>query len=404
MKSKTFVLMFLAIGCGLVAAYLTARITAKQAAPDTVPVLVAKEKIKAGDVIKDPEKVFVEMRYPQGTTPNAISNTEDLKGKMVNKTIQPGQWVTPDDISANFGIELPKGYYGMSVKVSAETGASGFILPKSRVNVVATIRPSNNRTRPRVVTVLQDVLVLAVDTMAQRPEDKIAIGGLSTALLAVKPADSQKLAYAQSVSDLRLVLRPHDDEEKQLLQPLEQLDADLGYSEGHGGTFGGSGRPDAPAQTYRLAVAKKDLEAGTKIDDPEQLFEVRSFVDVPDKALAPEELASLKGKTLKVPVFKDGVLTQKHFDEKLAAVVVAGAVERKRHMLFIQNGGNAPQVTTFVDGSAAGDESRFLSLPPEEKGEKPEPAKQPTTKPETAKPDPTKPDGGTIDPLGGRPQ
>jgi len=398
MKSKTFVLMFLAIGCGLVAAYLTARITAKQAAPDTVPVLVAKEKIKAGDVIKDPEKVFVEMRYPQGTTPNAISNAEDLKGKMVNKTIQPGQWVTPDDISANFGIELPKGYYAMSVKVSAETGASGFILPKSRVNVVATIRPSGTHSRPKVVTILQDVLVLAVDTLSSRPEDKLAIGGLSTALLAVKPPDSQKLAYAQSISELRLVLRPHDDEEKQLLQPLEQLEADLGFNEGRG-SFGP--RSDAPAQTYRLAVAKQDLEAGTKIDDPDKLFEVRSFVDVPDKALVPEELASLKGKTLKVPVFKDGVLTQKHFDEKLAAVVVAAAVERKRHMLFIQNGGNTPQVTTFVDGSASGDESRFLSLPPEEKpADKPEPAKQPATKP-----DPTKPDGGTIDPLaGGRPQ
>ena len=41
MKSKTFIMMFLAIGCGLVAAYLTARISAKQATPDTQPVLVA---------------------------------------------------------------------------------------------------------------------------------------------------------------------------------------------------------------------------------------------------------------------------------------------------------------------------------------------------------------------------
>jgi hypothetical protein len=225
--------------------------------------------------------------------------------------------------------------------------------------------------------------VLAVDQIANRPEEKLAIGGLATALLAVKPNDSQKLAYAQSVSELRLVLRPHDDDEKQLLQPLDHLDADLGFNEGHGGVYG-STRPDAPAQTYRLAVAKKDLEAGTKIDDPDQLFEVKSFVDVPDKALAPEELASLRGKSLKVPVFKDNVLTQKHFDEKLAAVVVASKAEPKRHLLFIQNGGNLPQVTTFVDGSTAGDESRFLSLPPEDKAaDKPEPAKQPTTKPET---------------------
>ena len=75
MKSKTFVMMFVAIGCGLVAAYLTARISAKQAMPDSVPVLVAKERIRAGDVIKEPEKLFVEMRYPAGTTPNAMGSS-----------------------------------------------------------------------------------------------------------------------------------------------------------------------------------------------------------------------------------------------------------------------------------------------------------------------------------------
>ena len=61
MKSKTFVMMFVAIGCGLVAAYLTARISAKSATPDTTPVLVAKEKIHAGQVIKEPEKLFIEL-------------------------------------------------------------------------------------------------------------------------------------------------------------------------------------------------------------------------------------------------------------------------------------------------------------------------------------------------------
>ena len=33
MKSKTFVMMFVAIGCGLVAAYLTARITPSRRCP-----------------------------------------------------------------------------------------------------------------------------------------------------------------------------------------------------------------------------------------------------------------------------------------------------------------------------------------------------------------------------------
>ncbi len=346
MKSKTFVMMFLAIGCGLVAAYLTARISARQATPDTQPVLVAKEKILSGQVIKDPEKSFVLMNYPTGSTPNAISNLDDLKNKIVNKTVQPGQWLTPDDISGNFGIDLPKGYYAMSIKVDAVSGAAGFILPKSKVNVVATIKPSGMGGKPKVVTILQDVLVLAVDQTTVRPEDKMAVAQLSTALLAVKPSDSQKLALAQSMGDLRLVLRAHDDDSKVFLPPQEYVDTD---------TLAGDiapGAPKAPEKPLiKLAVAKQDLEAGTVINNPEDFFTLKGFAEAPDKAVTADELNGLKGKTVRHSVFKDGVLTAKHFEGDEAPAVVK-APEVKRHVLFIQNGGSAPVMVTFKDGVA----------------------------------------------------
>jgi Flp pilus assembly protein CpaB len=346
MKSKTFVMMFVAIGCGLVAAYLTARISAKSATPDTVPVLVAKDKIPAGQVIKDPEKVFVEMRYPVGTTPNAISSFEELKNKMVGKTIQPGQWLTPDDLSSNFGIELPKGYYAMSVKVDAATAAGGFILPKSRVNVVATVRPNGYASKPKVITVLQDVLVLAVDQVAVRPDDKMAVNQLSTALLAVKPADSQKLTLAQGMGELRLVLRAHDDEAKVPLTPQEHLDVD---QSGFGGE--GTATVQAPPKV-KVIVAVKDLDANQAIDDPAKFFQTKEVAEAPEKAVAGDELAALKGKTLKHSLFKDNVLTAKHFEgEQVAVVAAAKPPEPKIHKLFIQNGGAAPSVHTFENGA-----------------------------------------------------
>jgi pilus assembly protein CpaB len=357
MKSKTFVMMFLAIGCGLVAAYLTARISAKQATPDTVPVLVAKDKIQAGQVIKDPEKLFVEMRYPAGSTPNAISSFEDLKNKMVGKSVQPGQWLTPDDLSSNFGIDLPKGYYAMAVKVSAETGAGGFILPKSHVNVVATIRPIGMNSKPKVITVLQDVLVLAVDTMSVRPDDKMAVNQLSTALLAVKPADSQKLTLAQSMGELRLVLRAHDDDTKVPLPPQEQIETDQSGFTGEGLT-----PTPPPTKLVKVAIAQHDLEAGLVIDQPEKVFQVKALADVPEKAVPAEELAALKGKTLRHSLFKDGVLTAKHFEGEQVPVV-AKRPEPKKHVLFIQNGGAAPIMKTYLDGVAVDPEAREAQPP-----------------------------------------
>jgi Flp pilus assembly protein CpaB len=359
MKSKTFVMMFVAIGCGLVAAYLTARITAKQAVPDSVAVLVAKEKIKAGEVLKDPEQLFVEMRYPAGTTPNAIGVLEDLKGKMTNKTIQPGQWLTPDDLSSNFGIELPKGYYAMSVKVSPEQASNGFILPKSRVNVVACIRDRQGSGRARVVTVLQDVLVLAVDTTYVRPEDRMAVPQLNAALLAVKPSESQRLTLAQSLSggDIKLVLRAHDDETRVPLPPLTDLDHD---------TAGAGESADANlAISYKLAVAKGDIEAGTEIDDPDKFFKVEAFPTAPEKAVAADELASLKGKTLHHALFKDGVLTTKHLSGDDTPMAKAKKSEAVKHVMYIQNGGQAPQAITFENGIAVqGVNKQTLLNPP----------------------------------------
>jgi Flp pilus assembly protein CpaB len=368
MKSKTFVMMFVAIGCGLVAAYLTARVTAKQAVPDSVPVLVAKERIRAGELIKEPDKLFVEMRYPAGTTPNAIGLLDDLKGKMTNKTIQPGQWLTADDLSSNFGIELPKGYYAMSVKVSPEQASNGFILPKSRVNVVATIRPRSGQGRARVVTVLQNVLVLAVDTISVRPEDKMAVQQLNAALLAVKPAESQRLTLAQGLSngDIKLVLRAHDDDATVSLPPLETLEHDTGA--------GGEADLDPTTQiSYKLAVAKGDVHAGTEIDDPEKFFKVESFPVAPDKAIAGDELASLKGKKIQHALFKDGVLTTKHFAEnEFLKVSKAKKAEVNKHMMFIQNGGKSPEVVVFENGIATSGDAKSTTLdPPADKTETP---------------------------------
>jgi Flp pilus assembly protein CpaB len=341
MKSKTFVMMFLAIGCGLVAAYLTARISAKQATPDTQPVLVAKDKINAGSVIKDPEKLFVVMQYPTGSTPNSISNLDDLKNKIVNKTVQPGQWLTQDDISGNFGIELPKGYYAMSIKVDASSAASGFILPKSRVNVVATIRQQGMTGKAKVVTILQDVLVLAVDQASIRQEDKQAYGQLNNALLAVKPADSQKLALAQSMGELRLVLRAHDDENKVPLPELEYAGADTLVGDD------GTGVPRAAMKPqFKLAVARTDLEPGTTIDDPQKFFELKTFDEAPPEAVTDTALAAQKGKTIKHTLVVGGVLTAKHFKGEEFSTVAVKPVEPK-HLLFIQNGGAAPQVFAY---------------------------------------------------------
>src|SRR5205823_3593963 len=135
----------------------------------------------------------------KGTAKNAVGDLAAYKDKMVGKTIQPGQWVTSEDLSCNAGISIPEGYQAMAIKISADTAAGGFILPGSRVNVVATIREQNQKTKVQLI--LQDQLVLAVDQSTNRPDgSNQAIATVNTALLAVKPKEGSGLLPDKALS------------------------------------------------------------------------------------------------------------------------------------------------------------------------------------------------------------
>lgn len=111
----------------------------------------------------------------------------------------------------------------------------------------------------------------------------------------------------------------------------------------------------APAGlSFKLAVAKHDIESGTAIDDPEKFFQVKTFTEAPEKAIAFDDIASLKGKTIKHTLFKDGVATGKYFEGEIKAAVAAKPAEPavKKHTMFIQNGGAAPVATVFHNGVA----------------------------------------------------
>jgi hypothetical protein len=82
-------------------------------------------------------------------------------------------------------------------------------------------------------------------------------------------------------------------------------------------------------------------------------------------------------------VFKDTIVTAKHFDEKLL-VSDKPKPESKRHVMFIQNGGNTPVRQVYEDGLTTGEEALGTVLPPG--GPEPEkPAAKPPEEPETPK-------------------
>jgi pilus assembly protein CpaB len=220
MKSKTMILMGVAIVCGLVASILTSRLLSQQgqqqAQKKTVTVLVAKAKLGLGTMLKEPEKLFVEKEFLAGSEPkDAIRDVAELKGRRLNKPLNSEVHITKEDLfderSSSLEDRIPEGYRAVAIKVNAETNVGNFNRPDARVDVIATItRGGDKGMISRIL--LQNVRVLAADTKDTRDGDQKVIQA-NTVTLQVKPDEAEKLRIAGAMGELSLVLRGYDDDE-----------------------------------------------------------------------------------------------------------------------------------------------------------------------------------------------
>jgi pilus assembly protein CpaB len=220
MKPKTLILLVVAVGCGLVASYMTSRVIAERGAKDgedeKVTVLVARQNIPMGTLIKEPEKLFEEKQFTKGEEPRkAVRSFDQVKDHRLSKPLSAEQFVTPEDLTTRDQEGLPgmmqKGMRAVGLKVNIDTIVAGFVLPHSRVDIIHIVRRNENESYAK--TLLQNILVLAVDTMNQRPEDKQAVVS-STVTVQVTPAQAEKLSLATELGTLRLTLRSWGDDEK----------------------------------------------------------------------------------------------------------------------------------------------------------------------------------------------
>jgi pilus assembly protein CpaB len=219
MKPKTMMLMVVAIGCGLAASYMTSKLLAErnntQPEEPKVPILVAKIRVPAWVPIKEPEKYFEEREIPESLAPKrGLKEMSKIKGQRFLQPLSEGEYVLEDKLvnveQAGLIAKLPPGMRAIALKVNAESLAGGFVLPGYRVDVVSTRRNNGNANDSSSRIILQNMLVLAVDTIANRDNQTNSILG-STVTLAATPEEAQRLSLAAALGELRLTLRTPDD-------------------------------------------------------------------------------------------------------------------------------------------------------------------------------------------------
>ncbi|MGH6931500.1 MAG: Flp pilus assembly protein CpaB [Dongiaceae bacterium] len=226
MSRTRVIVLGLAVGSALTAAYLAKSFLNKPGTEvveinkvEMGEILVASRDIAVGDRIDDAALSWESWPANQ-IAPTMISKTgnPDAKTKLSNgrariqmfngEPINEKKIVQPNDGGFMAAI-LPKGRRAISVRISAETGAGGFILPNDKVDVILTRKLSGGASGERQLseTVLSNVRVLAVDQTFKQDEkgEQVVVG--KTATLELELTQAEVIAMAESSGQLSLALR-----------------------------------------------------------------------------------------------------------------------------------------------------------------------------------------------------
>jgi len=195
-------------------------------AVEVVDVLVAADRVEPGRVLTAAETRWegwpVTVVSPELVTRDAHPEMEEfLVDAVARAPLLPGEPITEDKIarvgSGTFmAATLAPGQRAVSIPISEESGAGGFILPNDRVDVILTREiasedETSNITRYFASTILMDVRVLAIDQVLRQEEDQSSVVA-RTATLELSPGQSELISQAQASGTLSLALRGLGDQ------------------------------------------------------------------------------------------------------------------------------------------------------------------------------------------------
>jgi pilus assembly protein CpaB len=366
MKQRNMILLALAIGFGLVAAFLTAKLGASSRV-EMVPVLVAAKNLNQGDKLDKPEELFVRKPFPrESVPPEFIDDLATLKGKTLQRTIRAGTHVTQEDITPASGIDLPidpktgDRYKAIAIKASVENAVAGLIKPGSHVDIIVVERLPSGKTSSTLL--LQNVLVVAMNDQIRRTEESTnTIKTLTTVTVAVKQTDGLMLGLASKRGDIYLMMRdPGDDR----VTPRSKTVVDYSTGSDDSNTNGN-------VEMTKTPVAKKMIPAGTKIENPAEYFDEEDWAvsRIPENAIA--KMDDLKGRTVTRDIFPNSFAFKEAFDGEIKKTgpVPADMPRGNESRMVIQYGSNPPNVHRFINGQLITDGTPPSNSSPEPKSD-----------------------------------
>jgi pilus assembly protein CpaB len=208
---KAIVLLILAIITGLAAAVYAASWVSQRGNIASTKVVVATVDIELGSKISP--QMLTTSEWPRESVPaDAFRDIAQLQDRVVKSGVLRGEAIVdrklaPVGTQGGLSAVIAEGKRAMTVRVNDVVGVAGFALPGNYVDVMVNAQQDRGNAHNNQVsmTVLEQVLVLAVAQEASRDETKPKV--VSAVTLELSPGDAEKLDLARSVGTLSLVLR-----------------------------------------------------------------------------------------------------------------------------------------------------------------------------------------------------
>jgi len=215
MRNRIFAVLAIAVLAGGGLAYGTyTAINAqpvKSVAAPTQPVVVAAANLSLGTELKKEDLTVV--NFPQGQAPEGVfARKEDVVGRgLIVSTVKNEPILTGKLASKEAGSGLPPvitpGMRAVSVRVNEVIGVAGYVLPGSRVDVLATASPTSQPQDATSKVILSNVQVLAAGTRLEQDQEKGKPMQVTVVTLLVYPEQSEALALASTEGKIQLALR-----------------------------------------------------------------------------------------------------------------------------------------------------------------------------------------------------
>jgi pilus assembly protein CpaB len=140
-----------------------------------------------------------------------------LSGTVLRAPLIAGQPLSSSELvhanAAGFmAAMLNPGMRAVSIPITTEAGAGGFILPNDRVDIIMTRKANDNSGTVLVKTVLRNIRVLAVDQTFKQDKGQKDLPSAKSATLELAPRQAETVAKAQAEGVLSLALRALGDD------------------------------------------------------------------------------------------------------------------------------------------------------------------------------------------------